>query len=102
MAQTGSMQTACSSSIGAPLTWDEAHACAADKLKLLNQSEKASLLLGVGWNTSAAIIKQYGFPQLEKWHYAYAPVEGTPYMLALTVKEVSPEDLEHLPLHAHS
>ena len=60
---------ACSSSIGAPLTWDEAHACAADKLKLLNQSEKASLLLGVGWNTSAAIIKQYGFPQLEKWHY---------------------------------
>ena len=56
-------------SIGAPLTWDEAHAVAADKLKLLNQSEKASLLLGVGWNTSAAIIKQYGFPQLEKWHY---------------------------------
>ena len=54
---------------GAPLTWDEAHAVAADKLKLLNQSEKASLLLGVGWNTSAAIIKQYGFPQLEKWHY---------------------------------
>ena len=56
-------------SIGAPLTWDEAHSIAADKLKLLNQSEKASLLLGVGWNTSAAIIKQYGFPQLEKWHY---------------------------------
>ena len=41
------------SGVGAPISWDDAHAIAADKLKLLNQSEKASLLLGVGWNTSA-------------------------------------------------